>query len=372
MKQESVYNCVNCMNEFSSKKKKKFCRKECYFLFKKQTIEKFCFVCGVNFSVAYRFRNKKTCSIDCAKTSISKSLTTKIVKYCALCNTSFEVIKSSKDKSKYCSSDCFYKHRYNRDSKVVSRTCEGCGKDFEKEFIKRSIRFCSKSCATSKERNPMFGKVGTMTGKAAWNKGLTAKNDERLYKAGRKISKLQKKLFESGVVSKKGENNPMFGRTKDLLTFEQRERYSKAAIERVLRGVSGYKSGHLNGIYESKKCSKKIRFKSSWELAAMMWWDNCTAVDSYDYEPQVVELPDGRRAIPDFRVKYSDGTTKMFEIKPTKIQNLKSVKEKLDIVKQTLQNSGVNYELLGDVEIKSMIRELGEIFQNEIERHKNR
>ena len=372
MEQTSVYSCVNCKNEFSSRKNKKFCCKECYFLSKKRVIEKTCSVCGMNFSVVYRFRNKKTCSFDCMKISIAESLTTKVTKNCVFCNNAFEVIESCKDKSKYCSSDCFYRHKYSRNSSIVLKHCEGCGKEFKKEFIKRKVRFCSKSCATSKERNPMFGRIGSMTGRAAWNNGLTAKNDERLYESGRKISKLQKKRFESGAASNKGKNNPMYGHTKDLLTPQQRERYSKAAIERVLRGVSGYKTRHLNGIYESKKCGKEIKFKSSWELAAMMWWDNCTNVDSYDYEPQVVELPDGRRAIPDFRVKYSDGTIKIFEIKPTKIQNLKSVKEKLDIVKQTPQNSGLKYELLGDIEIKSMITELGEAFQNEIKRHKNR
>ena len=154
------------------------------------------------------------------------------------------------------------------------------------------------------------------------------------------------------------------------LSQEQREKYSKAAIERVIRGVSGYKTGHLNGTYHCKK-SQPIKFKSSWELAAMMWWDNCEEVVSYHYEPQVITLKDGRRAIPDFRVEYSNGIIKIFEIKPTQIQQLESVKEKLNLIKETMSSSGISYELLGDKEIKLMIKDLGEDFKNEVKRHKS-
>ena len=139
-----------------------------------------------------------------------------------------------------------------------------------------------------------------------------------------------------------------------------------------MKGVSGYKTGHLTGVYDSKKCSKQIKFKSSWELAAMMWWDKRDDIISYDYEPQVLELPDGRRAIPDFRINNSNGDTKIVEIKPTQIQNLKSVKEKLNVIKETLNKVGVEYELLGDHEIKLMIKNLGEVFKNEVKRHKDR
>lgn len=372
MEQKLVYNCLNCSVSFSSRKNKKFCCKDCYFLSKKKLIEKSCSVCSSSFTVLYRFRNKKTCSADCVKVSIAKSLTTKIVKQCESCNVDFKVIKSCKEKSKYCSSGCFYKHKYKRESTIVFKRCKACGTKFEKEFIKRSVRFCSKRCATSNERNPMFGRIGTMTGKVAWNNGLTKSSDDRLYETGRKISKVQKVLFEKGILSHVGDKNPMFGHTKDLLTLEQRERYSKAAVERILKGVSGYKTGHLTGVYDSKKCSKQIKFKSSWELAAMMWWDKHDDIISYDYEPQVLELPDGRRAIPDFRINYSNGDTKIVEIKPTQIQNLKSVKEKLSVIKETLNKIGVEYELLGDHEIKSMIKNLGEIFKNEVKRHKDR
>lgn len=372
MDQQSGYNCKNCNKPFSSKKKKVYCSRVCYFLSKNKTVEITCSICGIDFFVFYRFRNKKTCSAECTKRSISKTLTTKTNKSCLFCNTTFEVIKSCENKSKYCSSECFYRHRYNRNSKKIIKCCESCGKEFEKEFIKRNVRFCSKSCAVSGEKNPMYGKKSGMTGKKSWNNGLTSKNDDRVYRTGRKISETQKKLFESGVRSNKGEKNPMYGHTKDLLTPEQRERYSNAAIERVLRGVSGYKTGHLIGSYESKKADKIIRFKSSWELAAMMWWDRCESVFSYDYEPQIVELKDGRRSIPDFRVTYTDGTTKIFEIKPSSIQNLESVSEKLKLTKDSLHKSGMNYELLGDFEIKLMIKELGEDFKNEVQRHKNR
>jgi len=163
----------------------------------------------------------------------------------------------------------------------------------------------------------------------------------------------------------------MFGRTNDLLTKEQRERYSKAAIQRVLKGQSGYKIGHLTGTYHTKKAGL-IRFKSSWELAAMMWWDKCENIRSYQYEPQIFNLSDGRRSIPDFKIEYVDGTTMFLEIKPSSIQLLTSVKEKLSLTRESVNSFGFSYELLGDQEIKLMIKELGEEFKNEVQRHKDR
>jgi len=369
MKQSS-YNCKNCKIDFLSVKKKTFCCKECYFLSRKKIVTNICVVCNKQFVVPYRFREKKTCNQDCMKISISKSLTSSITKQCLNCSKAFEATKSYEKKAKYCSSDCFYHHKYERDSKIISKICEGCGKEFQKDFIKRHVRFCSKNCAFSGSRNPMYGKENGMCGKKAWNNGLTTKTDERLLNAGRKISKIQKRQFESGMRSNYGKKNPMFGKTKDLMTQEQREKYSKAAIERVISGVSGYKTGHLNGTYDCKK-SSSVKFKSSWELAAMMWWDDCEEVVSYQYEPEIVRLKDGRRAIPDFKVEYVNGAVKIFEIKPTQIQQLESVKEKLNLVKEALNSFGISYELLGDKEIKLMIKDLGENFKNEIERYKS-
>jgi len=162
----------------------------------------------------------------------------------------------------------------------------------------------------------------------------------------------------------------VFEKTKELTTQEQREKYSKAAIEKVIKRVAGHKAEHLNGTYDCKK-SSPIKFKSSWELAAMMWWDSCEEVLSYQYEPEIFRLKDGRRAIPDFKVEYVNGIVKIFEIKPTQIQQLESVKEKLNLVKEALNSFGISYELLGDKEIKLMIKDLGENFKNEIERHKS-
>lgn len=172
-----------------------------------------------------------------------------------------------------------------------------------------------------------------------------------------------------GQCSHVGNRNPNYGNTSDTLTPEKRRKFSEAAIKRVLAGVSGYKTGHVTGIYECKKSNSPVHFKSSWELAAMMWWDTQDAIKSYEYEPLILQLSDGRAAIPDFRVIYVDGITKFFEIKPTAIQQLESVKTKLNMIRDELCIKGFEYVLLGNAEIRTMIVEVGDKFNDALKRY---
>ena len=72
---------------------------------------------------------------------------------CQTCRTKFEAYPS--DLRKYCSRECYEL----RQKKRIKKTCEVCGKEFETRFcdIKKGWgRFCSLSCANSKENNPAW------------------------------------------------------------------------------------------------------------------------------------------------------------------------------------------------------------------------
>jgi len=365
------YVCNHCGVVFNTRKNnKKFCKKECYYASKDRSVINTCAACNSNFTVAYRFRTQKTCNFKCAG-RLAASNHSRETKNCLVCQTPFKVIQSRKEKSKYCSYDCYLSTRKTRQPDV-EKLCEFCGNKFVVKFTRSNKRFCNKICSNSGENNGMFGKPGSMTGKQSWNHGLTVETDERVAALGKKISIRSKSQFKTGVRSNRGDKNPNYGNTSDTLTPEKRKHFSEAAVNRILSGVSGYKTGHLNGEFIGEKTSSIVKFKSSWELAAMMMWETDDNVVSYEYEPRVVVLPDHRRAIPDFYVTYKNSESEFIEIKPTMIQQLPVVKEKLEQIRIQLNNEGVRYTLIGNDEIKRYTNLLGDDFLNAVERYKNR
>lgn len=367
---EHTLVCTRCKRSFVSKRSaRKFCSKTCSFASRHHNdVVKRCEVCNVDFVVAYRFRAVKTCGPKCNAERISRSLTKRITKQCHACGNDFEVVPSYEASAKYCSYDCFLNTRDTRQPNV-EKTCVHCKQLFVVPYTKREQQFCSRGCAKSGVNSPWYGKVGPMKGKQAWNRGLTAKTDKRLADLGAKVSDTLGTKFRNGELSHAGAANPNYGHTSDKLTSQQRSNYSRAAVNRVLSGVSGYKTGHLTGVHESPKSQSPVRFKSSWELATMMWWDRQRNVVSYAYEPRVFELADGRRAIPDFFVAFSDGTTTYVEIKPTAIQKLPVVAQRLAMTSACVAQEGHSYVTMGNQEIDSFKRELGKEFQDAVERH---
>lgn len=368
--QHDAIACLTCKNTFLPKRKgRKYCSHECYGK-RHANVVKSCVVCSHDFTVAFRFRETLTCSRVCLSKHKSNILSTCVTKTCLMCQTPFKTILSSKEKSKYCTYDCFLSSRKTRQPDVVKK-CESCMKEFVTSYVRNKKRFCSKQCSVSGKFNPTYGKPGVMLGKQAWNRGLTTETDSRVRDTGFKVSCILKEQFRSGVRNHHGENNPNFGNTADVISREKRENFSRAAVKRVLAGQSGYKTGHLTGDYTCSKSSSTIRVKSSWELAMVMTWEIDQAVQRIEYEPEVIVLNDGRRAIPDFVVYYVDGSKKMFEIKPTMIQHLPSVKEKLDQVRQIVESRGIDYVLVGDDIVHAAIDVLGKAFQDEINRIKS-
>lgn len=156
------------------------------------------------------------------------------------------------------------------------------------------------------------------------------------------------------------------------MTAEKSNNYSIAAVQRILNGSSGYFHNRLTGYFDGKKSTSSVRFKSSWELAIMMIWEQQDDVVKYEYEPCIIKLSDGRRSVPDFRVQYSTGVREFVEIKPTQIQMLQSVKEKLDLTRDAIEQSGERYVLFGDDIVKAAIKTLGARFDIEVKRYKDR
>lgn len=199
-----TYVCLKCNVQFEShKQEKKYCSHLCYGK-RFEPVTNVCELCNNEFTVAYRFRKQKTCNAACAGKLLSKKkLAQRVIKTCLNCEKQYDIVPSYEEESKYCSSDCFYKHKYKRDSKTVVKICEGCGVQFEKPFILREVKHCSKSCAVSGERNSQFGlgKNQARNKVPRWHVGKTAKTDERLRLTGEKISRIVADKMVAGTWS---------------------------------------------------------------------------------------------------------------------------------------------------------------------------
>lgn len=69
-------------------------------------------------------------------------------------------------------------------------------------------------------------------------------------------------------------------------------------------------------------------------------------------------LPDGRKSIPDFLVQTKSGDKIVYEVKPTAIQQMPNVAQKLSMIEQVVRQSGKEYRLIGDIEVNEMKKAL--------------
>ena len=313
-KKEYKRVCEFCNKEYISYHKNKgtkFCSNECYFQSKDKSVEKECKNCKEKFIVKYNFRNQKFCSNQCSG-EFHKKRTPKRTTFCEFCKNEFIQNANKKYQKKYCSRKCAFKGEKGQD---ISKICPNCNNEFIVPWNKRNKKFCNKSCANSGEFNVMFGKTGGDSpsfGRKAWNNGLTKETDERLKNLGNKISKTQKEQFKKGKRSNKGKNNPNYGKTRDERTSEQLEKYSKAAVERVKKGIHY----GVKGIYYSEKMKKDFLYRSLYELNFMKYFDYCDEIINFYYEPVIIEYDNGEhRYIPDFIVEYKNKTKEMIEVK---------------------------------------------------------
>ena len=281
------FNCAYCGVAFQHRKHdKKYCCIEHYRLHKKELqpdAEVTCKSCGNKKTVAYRFREQQYCSISCAN-SVNKS-TERVQKVCSWCKSEFEVIQFRSKTAGYCSYECFaYASRAGQELNV-KLICKNCGNEFEKPYIARNRTFCSKSCATTRENNAMFGLRGELSpsfGRAPWHKGLTAETDERLKKMAEKVSE---------VLTKK-----------------------------ILDGTwQPWAANFKTGWFHSNKCDADMFYRSSYELRALEKLEADPSALCFEMEPFSIEYEhQGRkhRYIPDILVERVDGSRELIEVKP--------------------------------------------------------
>lgn len=311
------YTCLTCGNPFESpKKNKKYCSHKCYSeRYGEVTNE--CVICHAPFTVSYRFRGKQTCSDECHSKNMSLKLTTRETKKCLHCGSDFEVVQSYKQRGKYCSLDCFYRHKYGKESDVVSLTCEGCGQKFERPFAGRKAKFCSRECSNTGIHNGMYGKPGPMLGKHAWNYGKTAKDDPRLAAMGEKISTI--------------------------------------IADKIVNGERNHQSGYVGEHFFSKKNNKEFYLRSSYESRYARMLEDDDDVVSYEHEPfRIPYLLDGsmHNYIPDFFVVRLRGKRQLIEVKPKMfVGGVNAMK--FQAARQWCQLNGVDYCIITEDEIES-------------------
>jgi hypothetical protein len=330
-KKEYSYICLTCNLYFlHCKKDKKYCSHKC-FSSRHGTITKLCETCNKDFTVAYRFRNQKACGIECSKSVIAKTLTTKGELFCVTCSKNFyQTQYNIKHGAKYCSKICESKdHR-----KEVA--CKNCGK-ITSCIKSQNKQFCNRKCASTGEFNAQYGKTGSLSvlyGKHAWSKGLTTETDSRLKSLGEKLSTIIKEQFKQGIRNHHGEKNPMYGHTPDMVTIESRKRYSLASINRILSGKGGYGRNRIIGYSFSEKMNKKFLCKSSWEVLAVLCLDKDDNVESFEYEKEILALDNGSHYLPDYFVNYKDGTKIVIEVKPDSLVELDYYSNKINFAKK--------------------------------------
>ncbi len=117
------------------------------------------------------------------------------------------------------------------------------------------------------------------------------------------------------------------------------------------------KKGHYHtGVHKSPKCKESICYRSGWERTICYYLDNLNTVDEYWYESVKIPYIANARSskvryyLPDFVVKFTDGSMKMVEVKrENQLSNLK-VRKKADAARDwcSKQKTKITYEFWTD------------------------
>ena len=309
--------CLTCSKEFTPRDAtKKFCSVKCSSA-RHGTVTNQCTICDKSFTVAYRFRGTKTCSPECTKKSISRTLTTRETKQCLACGSDFAVVQSYKNRGKYCSKACCLSTRKTRQPDVT-KTCERCKKEFVVKFTDSAQRFCGYSCANSGENNGMFGKPGPLTGRPAWSKGLTKETDPRLRALGEKISIIVADKIVSGTWSPP---------------------------------TTGFKGEHYVG---QKNGGAEAYLRSSYESTYARMLDADSNVVAWDHEPlRIPYVYEGsiRNYVPDFLVTHVDGRKTLVEVKPDSLAGTAPNLAKLNAAASWCELNGIELTIVTEKEL---------------------
>lgn len=342
--------CGYCEKMFlPDRETRKFCSRDCAYkgrASKAKVRSKKCEQCNKVFEHNKRRYEPKFCSNKCSSESRKK----RFIMECEWCGNKKELVESREGKRKYCSRKC-KDEAHQKPTKI--RYCKNCSKPFRCDT--RPTEFCSKSCANAGAYNSMFGvRHGNYNN---WMKGSSTESDPRIAEMGKKISATSKQQFASGERSHYGENNPNFGYTPADRTPEQLDRYSKAAVARLVGGSLNHgKSQWKTGWFKTKKHPKACSFyyRSSYELAAMEKLEQDPTVLSWESETITLEYQfqgATRRYLPDLLISYSCGKRVLVEIKPEKMVDLPINAAKAKAAIQYCQEKDLVYEVWTEKQI---------------------
>lgn len=288
-----------------------YCSHDCYAK-RFGTVAKTCATCSKDFVVAYRFREQKTCGLECAKSVIAKTLTTTEERACVQCGRTFtrNQYALKHEAAKYCSQACVSAaHRREL-------VCPTCGVTFSVyASVADKRQFCSKSCANKGENNPFFGKTGEahpVYGTVGWSHGLTNETDERIRKRSEHMSQ---------IISAK-----------------------------IVAGEWTHVKGFVSGWHEGPKCGRQF-YRSSYERRYFEMLDADDDVLAYESEPfSIPYVFDGqiRNYTPDVLVTRRD-RKQLVEVKPTALLNDPANVAKSDTARGWCSMNDVEYHVVSEV-----------------------
>ena len=366
--------CTVCNKEYLARVEiSTTCSPECRKVFSKQYHKnrnnsnfetRSCEVCGTKFQP--KRKASVTCSKSCKKKLEYRRLNPILVKECEYCDKMFQ---TRNKETIYCSQGCI--NSATRSHSPVKKKCEWCGETFEVPFVKRSRRFCSKSCSTQHTNNNRD--------EAAIREKISETKKEQ-YASGEVVhswlgkshsedtkNKISETRIENGSAA--GDRNPMYGKTGSSSPIfgikrsrKTKELMSKVKAQNWLDGKydgidlnTSYKRGH----YFSEKMQKNLYYRSSWEKTAFRWLDDQDEILFYNPEPFSIpyEYDHKRRYIPDILIAYKDGTQKLVEIKPEYLTSSKINQAKFKAAREYCAPRNILFEVWTEKHIAELVIE---------------
>lgn len=270
------------------------------------------------------------------------------------CSKDFFRRKSAVSVENFCSWAC-------RKAPTVKK-CEKCENFFPTGSTHwKTSRFCSRSCAKSGENHHYYGKQGPTKGMKTWMFGLRKETDKRVAEMAEKISKKSKEQFALGIRSNKGERNPNYGKTPDMRTPDQLDRYSKASIDRVKNSKYTKHRKYIRGVHFSLKAGKQILFKSSYEKRMMNCLEKDTDVLTYEYESITINYGN-KRYLPDFLVTFTNGNQHLIETKGTQFLHETTTLQKTEAAIHYCEGKNIEYRIYSGKELKEYETKLNIVF----------
>ena len=150
-RQPQTYVCAECGKTYYAYEtgNNKFCSVACRRKARQTSEENLksviCIICGKNFFTR-KDKSTKTCSPQCASKLAQQTLKSKVIetetKICAECGKEFQADKS-RPSIKFCSSNCQKNHNRKKENEI--RTCVICGNKFSTRKY-RNAKTCSAGC----------------------------------------------------------------------------------------------------------------------------------------------------------------------------------------------------------------------------------